>query len=368
MASRPSPKTPPRDAVRKRRDVFIVDDSAVARLIVQRVIDDTDHFRVVGHAASAEEALETLSTVSADIVILDIEMPGMDGIEAIPHIIRVSGNAPILIVSSHCRENAESSIRAMAMGASDVVLKPDSPALNAQFTELLKEKMRRLTEGGAANNPIAAPSRDAVAEPPAASTRARQPIDCLAIGASTGGIHGLSTFFAALPNDLGMPILITQHLPADFIVYFAQQLQVISGREAIPARDGQRVRGGQVLIAPGNAHLTVKRAGGDARIALDRTAMPNGICPSVDAMLSSVAETYGAGGVGIVLTGMGRDGAIGARALADVGGEVMAQDRETSVIWGMPGSVARQGIASHIASPADLAAHVVQRARAFGWK
>lgn len=365
MASRPRNPTSSTQEYLKSRDVLIVDDSAVARLIVQRVINETDNFKVVGHAASAEEALEKLKTLSVDLVILDIEMPGMDGIDAIPHIIHRSDNAPILIVSSHCRKDAESSVRAMAMGASDIILKPNSRALSERFAASLTKKMVRLTERDALPGQAASPQSPAIVHP-VTRMPVRRPLKCLAIGASTGGIHALTVFLAALPRDLAMPILVTQHLPAEFIVYFARQLRAISGRKTVVARDGQRVADNEILIAPGDAHMTVKRNADHVRTSFDYNRGLNGFCSSVDPMLSSVAEVYGRDAVGVVLTGMGRDGAMGAKELAQAGGELMVQDRESSVIWGMPGAVARQDIATLIAPPADLAAYVARRARAFG--
>lgn len=349
----------------KSRNVLVVDDSAVARLIVQRVINETDQFTIVGHAGNAEEALEKLRTLSVDIVILDIEMPGMDGIQALPHIIRRSRNAPILVVSSLCKENAEASVRAMAMGASDFILKPDNRTASAGFSVALVEKMSRLTEAEIPSERTV-PAQASIFEGVGTAEAVQRPVNCLAIGASTGGIHALSTFFSELPADLSMPILVTQHLPADFIVYFARQLQTISGRRVVPARDGQRVVPNEILIAPGDAHMAVKLHENQVRIAFDHRKTANGCWPSVDPMLSSVAKVYGDGAMGVVLTGMGRDGALGAKELSDAGGELLVQDQESAIIWGMPGAVARQNIASLIAPPAHLAVQVARRAKAFG--
>ncbi|MEM8694629.1 MAG: chemotaxis-specific protein-glutamate methyltransferase CheB [Pseudomonadota bacterium] len=366
MASRPDAARPVARARNDSRNVLVVDDSAVARLIVQRVINETDRFFVAGHAASAEDALDQLMRTSVDLVVLDIAMPGMNGIEAIPHIIRKSGNAPILIVSSHCREGAELSVRAMAMGASDLILKPESRAENEQFASALRAAMIRLTEGRAEPSPPLVGPNGTDTAGAAATTQIHRPVKCLAIGASTGGIHAVSQLFAALPRDLAIPILVTQHLPADFIVYFAKQLQVTAGRRVMPARDGQRVSNTDVLIAPGDAHLTVVRGDGDLYVSFDRAPASNGFCPSVDPMLSSVAEVFGDDAIGVVLTGMGRDGVLGAAELADAGGELLVQDSESSVIWGMPGAVANQGIANLVAPPADIADHIARRAKAFG--
>ncbi|MEO1169272.1 MAG: chemotaxis-specific protein-glutamate methyltransferase CheB [Pseudomonadota bacterium] len=353
MASRSSPAISSDDARKRPGTVLVVDDSAVSRLIVQRVVDKTGDLRVAGHAVSAEDALHKLRTISADLVILDIEMPGLSGIDALPDIIRESGNAPILIVSSHCQEGAEASVRAMAMGASDIVLKPDRPEANEQFAAVLTQKMYRLVDHDVRDD-VNVSHHSAIAP-------SEQPIRCLAIGASTGGIHALSTFFSSLPDAFSVPILVTQHLPADFMIYFARQLAAISGRKASPARDGRLLRSGEIVVAPGDAHLALERGDDGVRVALDRTPVPGGVCPSVDIMLSSVADTYGDRALGVVLTGMGRDGARGAERLVRAGGEIVAQDSESAVIWGMPGAVARQGIASLVAAPSELAAHAAKR-------
>ena len=303
------------------------------------------------HCAEGNLAVEQTKTLNPDAVILDIMVPGMNGIEAIPHIIRQSNNTPILIVSSHAREGAESSVRAMAMGASDIALKPSGPEENAQFAETLRRKMVRLTEASRHHARAALKTPKLAAIQPQVRAPVEQAVQCLAIGASTGGIHALSQFFTELPREVSVPIFVTQHLPADFIVYFARQLESISGRKAVPARDGQRVTGNEILIAAGDAHLTVEEIDGQARVVFDHTPVPHGFCPSVDPMLASVARIYGEGAIGVVLTGMGRDGAVGAAELAQAGGELLVQDPDSAVIWGMPGAVANQGIANLVAPP-----------------
>ncbi len=344
------------------KQVLVVDDSAVARLVVQRVINETDRLSVAGHASSAEEAMNLLASLSVDLVVLDIEMPGMDGIEAIPHILRATDNAPVLIVSSHCRAGGEAAMRAMAMGASDLIAKPQSRAENENFGLALATKMLRLAEAPAVSR---AGSASISAEP---RRTVERPVRCLALGASTGGIHALTTFLTHLPDEMTMPILITQHLPADFMVYFAEQLRLICGRDARPARDGEPVMPGRVLVAPGHAHLALEGEGGRAWVRYEKAARPGGFCPSVDPMLETMGEVFGADSVGVVLTGMGSDGAAGAASLAAAGGEVLVQDKQSSVIWGMPGAVASRGLADLAAPPADLARHVGARGRAFGWK
>ena len=190
------------------------------------------------------------------------------------------------------------------------------------------------------------------------------PIGCIAIGASTGGLHALSAFFRALPVEVAVPVLITQHLPAAFMPYFAAQIQDIAGRRAKVAVDGDRPSADRMLIAPGDAHLCLMPSTDGPRVRLERLAAPSGCLPSVDPMLASVAALYGRAGIGVVLTGMGRDGAVAARTLGDAGGEVLVQDQASSVIWGMPGAVAAAGQAMGVLPPAAIAARIGFRHRA----
>lgn len=336
--------------------VFLVDDSAVARMMVKRVVDEAGVFEVVGHAASADQAIQRVSGVRPDLVLLDIEMPGMSGIDAIPHIMHESGNVPILVLSSHCSENAEASVRAMAMGASDTLLKPTGGQSGARFGCMLRETMLRLLEDAGG------PSDDVYQ----IGATVEHPVRCLAIGASTGGVHALNAFLAALPAEHDMPILIAQHLPADFMPFFARQIEASSGRKTVIAEDGEPLRAGKIYIAPGNFHLAIAGKGSDTRIALQPRG-ESGPCPSVDPLFASVGACFGTDAVGVMLTGMGRDGAQGAATLVEHGGSVVAQDRGSAVIWGMPGAVVEAGIAHSIAPPAMLAAQIAMRARAFGW-
>jgi two-component system chemotaxis response regulator CheB len=184
----------------------------------------------------------------------------------------------------------------------------------------------------------------------------------VAIGASTGGIHALGAFFGALPDRIGVPILVTQHLPPAFMAVFARQLSVAAGREAVVAEDGTRLLPDRIVIAPGEAHLVVDEVNGLLISRLLKTKVSSGCMPSVDPMLASAGAVLGGGALGIVLTGMGRDGAEGARKLVEAGGSVMAQDEATSAVWGMPRVVAETGLACAVLSPDKLARRVASRA------
>ena len=198
-------------------------------------------------------------------------------------------------------------------------------------------------------------------EPQLLRAVAQNPVACLAIGASTGGLHALAAFFASLPRTFDAPILVTQHLPPVFMSFFADQLSALSGRVARVASDGDIVKRGDILVAPGDKHLGLMRRGRKVCVALLDHAAASRCCPSVDPMFSALADVYGDGALGVVLTGMGRDGEIGAGAIAAVGGTIIVQDVVSSAVWGMPGTVARAGLASLIAAPASLATYVAQR-------
>lgn len=337
--------------------VLIVDDSAVARAALSRMIDEHPEFEVVAALDGARRAIDWLRGARADIVLLDLEMPGLDGHAALPELLEVSRGARVLVVSSAAAEGAAATVRALALGATDTLAKPTVGGLGRHFAATLIDKMLGL--GEVALRPVSEVQLDGANWPTRAS--ATGPIACVAIGASTGGLHALAALFAALPRGFDAPILITQHLPPVFMPFFADQLATISGRAAHVAVQGAEIRHGEIVIAPGEAHLGCIRRHRTVRVDLLTHEVASRCRPSVDPMLACVAESYGAGAVGIVLSGMGRDGAVGAGALAAQGGTLIVQDSATSAVWGMPGTIARAGLASLIAPPRDLAASLARR-------
>ena len=345
--------------------LMIVDDSTVARAVLSRMVGSDPEFEVVALAGNAGEALDALKTVKVDIVLLDVEMPGGSGLDALPAIIRAGKGARVLIVSSMAEDGAEVTVRALAEGAADTLPKPGTGYFAGRFSEILADRLRRIGR---------ASRQQDKAVPPGAAEKIRlrdmpeAGLGCLALGASTGGLHALVELLRALPAKIGAPILVTQHLPPIFMPYFARQLETASGRVACVAQDGRRIADDLVHIAPGDAHLCVERRNGTVRVRLDRKAAPSGCLPSVDPMLSSMAESFGDGAVGVILSGMGRDGLIGSRRLVENGGAMLAQDQHSAAIWGMPRAIAEAGLASAVLPPRELARRIAQRAGAKKWK
>jgi two-component system chemotaxis response regulator CheB len=337
--------------------LMIVDDSMVARAVLSRMIDADGNFEIAGIAGTGEDAIEALGQIMVDIVLLDLEMPGAGGLKSIPRILEAAKGAKVLIVSSLAEDGAEGTIAALALGAHDTLPKPGTGRFNGRFSEVLLSKLRELGYADRSSipaTPIAVPQR-------LLPIQSNEPLRLLAIGASTGGIHALSTFFNALPKRIGVPILVTQHLPPAFMSVFARQLSVAAGREAVVAEDGMRLIPDRIVVAPGEAHLIVDEVNGRLVARLLKTKVASGCLPSVDPMLASAGAVLGAGALGVVLTGMGRDGAEGAKRLVEAGGSVMAQDEASSAIWGMPRAVTEAGLACAVLPPDKLARRVAAR-------
>lgn len=344
--------------------LMIVDDSEVARAVLSRMVAAHEEFEIVATAGNASDALDALKTVIVDIIILDVEMPGASGLDALPDIIRAGQGARVLIVSSMAEHGAETSVRALALGAADALPKPGIGNFAGRFAEVLAERLRRI-------GPVEREMVRSAGEPDVPLTlrdMGEGELGCVALGASTGGLHALFAFLRALPERIGAPILVTQHLPAIFMPHFARQLESASGRIAHVAEDGALLVDEHIHVAPGDAHLCVVRDGLQVRVKLERKRAESGCLPSCDPMLASVALAYGRDGVGVLLSGMGRDGASGARLLVENGGAILAQDRHSAAIWGMPRAVAEAGLASAVLPPAELARRVGQRAEISTWR
>lgn len=357
-----------RTASRRPIRVLLVDDSLVARTVLARLLEGNPSFEIAGALPTADQAITFLATHHTDIVVLDVEMPGKDGLTALPEILAASRGARVLIVSSSAEAGATATVRALTLGAADTLLKPTAGNFAGEFAHKFVDALHRV--GHAA--PVAPEVSEESARILKSGDANQTPVDlrpaktgrisCLAIGASTGGLHALSAFLRGLPPKFTAPILITQHLPPPFMVYFAAQLRDIAGRPTSVAAEGSPLIPGEMLVAPGEGHIRLRRSGSLVTVTLDPAQAPTRCMPSVDPMFEAMAEIYGGDGVGVVLTGMGRDGTIGAEVMVKAGAEILAQDAATSVVWGMPGSVAQAGLASAVMSPENLARRVCKRA------
>lgn len=344
-----------RKAVEDSARVLIVDDSAVARAVMGRMIDAANGFTVAAAVPDVHAAMAFLNEERVDILLLDIEMPGVDGLTALPDLLAAGQGAKILVVSSSCAEGAAATIQALTLGAADTLVKPGVGNFVGRFADVLTDKLTRLVD----REP-----RGAAPQAPAAKAQATgHDFDVVAIGASTGGIHAMGQLLRAIPASFQLPILVTQHLPGSFMPYFAAQLAVLGGRPAVVAEDHMRLLRGRIYIAPGDAHMRCMRFGEGVSLRLSTERAASGCMPSVDPMLEAIADVFGQRALVIILSGMGKDGASGARRVAQAGGVVAAQDRASSVVWGMPGAVVKAGDATLVMPPDEIGQFIAAQRR-----
>lgn len=354
--------------------VMLVEDSAVVRGMVRKWLEVLPNVVVSHTAGNGQIAIETVANAKPDIIILDIEMPVMDGITALPEILRRAPNAKIIIASTLSRKNAEVTLKAMSLGASDYIAKPSFARDGNEARNLFQEELVRKVRGFATHlgpvlnhkakdgegwSPL--PSTGSVFSFRKASAAAPR---VLTIGSSTGGPAALARVIEDARGELGrVPVLIAQHMPAMFTALLAEKLAELSGLPGGEAIDGEVVVPGRIYVAPGGRHMRVKKSGAVSLVALDDGPAINHCKPAVDPLFESVANVYGAASLAVVLTGMGSDGAKGAVKLADAGGTVLAQDEKSSVVWGMPGATAAAGAATAIIDLHRLGARIGQALR-----
>jgi len=325
------------------------------------MIQRETNMAIVATAGTAERALAELKSTKVDVILLDLEMPGMGGLEALPKILETSGGAQVLVVSSLTAAGAEHTLQALQMGAADTMLKPRPGGFNDEYRDTLLAKIRALK--GEPQVETAAPRIVA----PAPRRVGKRP-QVIAIGASTGGIHALNLFLRKLPTNFDLPILITQHLPASFIPVFAKQMEGAAQREAVLADEGVEIRRGRIVIAPGHGHMVVRRVAGRLVTGLAFHPVKSGCTPSVDPMFETLAEACEGHVTGVLLSGMGRDGTDGAQSIVKAGGTIFAQDAATSAVWGMPRFVAESGIAAAVLPPEELAERILATSGAEAWQ
>jgi len=356
---------------------MIVDDAVVVRGLFARWVEAEPDLQVVASLRTGRDAVSQLERVDPDVVVLDVEMPELDGVAALPLLLAKKPDLVVIMASTLTRRNAEISLKALSLGAADYIPKPvgnNEVTGSANFRRDLIEKIRQLglrskrlrLASVRARAPLDAKSapplqprhlaHDAIQ--PALVLRAMPvtPPRVLLIGASTGGPQALNTIVAKLGGVLDRaPVLITQHMPPTFTAILAEHLAHVAGHPVREAQDGEEINAGTIYIAPGGKHMTVSRRDGIAVIALDDGPLINFCKPAVDPLFASAAAVWGHKVMALVLTGMGSDGLRGAQAVTAAGGHVMAQDEATSVVWGMPGQVAHASLCSAVLPLNDIA-------------
>lgn len=332
--------------------VLVVDDSVVIRRLVTEALASDRQIEVVGIAQNGQVAIERIKELAPDAVTMDIEMPVMNGIEAVRVLRRNYPRLPVVMFSTLTERGASATLDALAAGASDYVTKPSNVGSFAESQKNIRDELIPKLKALTGTYRAASSRRQSFPAPtPAASGRKRSrggPYQVLAIGSSTGGPDALSRVLSSLPSDLAVPVMVVQHMPPLFTRLLAQRLGQNCRVKVMEAGEGEPLAAGTVMIAPGGQHLTVRRQGPTAVAHLTEDPPENFCRPAVDVLFRSAASLYADRVLAVVLTGMGRDGAAGAKMIRDAGGEVLVQDEATSVVWGMPGAVAMSGQADQV--------------------
>ncbi len=349
--------------------IVVVDDSRLMRGIIRTALEAEGDMVTVGLAGDVAEGRRLIRETDPDAITLDVEMPGMNGLEFLEKIMTLRPT-PVVMVSSHTSDGAEATLAALQTGAVDVVRKPSGPDPLGSFGAELREKVRtagraRVRRAPAVVRSGAAPVSQNVlpAEPrPAVAASGGWRRRLVAIGASTGGVGALAELLEGLPPDLP-PVVVTQHMPEGYTERFARRLNEKLKRDVSEARDGEPLRPGMVRIAPGSRHAEVHGANGLYQMKLGGGEPVSGHCPSVDVLFGSVARAAGAGAVGVILTGMGRDGAAGLRAMRGAGAATLGQSERTCVVYGMPRAARELGAVEEEHDLDRLAARICDLAR-----
>ncbi|MTH95821.1 chemotaxis response regulator protein-glutamate methylesterase [Roseibium sp. RKSG952] len=366
--------------------VMVVDDAVVIRGLLTRWLGEDKAIEVVGSYRNGKLAVDDIEKINPDVVVLDIEMPEMDGMTALPLMLAKKRDLVVIMASTLTRRNAETSLKALSLGAADYVPKPETTSevtTSIDFRRELIEKVKALgararrmrgpvrtmraetlagrtaTPSSRVSTPRQINTRDAFRGAPApvkpgAARFVTRPYSSirprvLALGASTGGPQALQEVMRQVGTAMNeVPVLITQHMPPTFTAILAEHVGKAALRPAREGEDGEILRGGQIYVAPGGKHMIVEKEAGAVKLRLTDDPPINFCKPAIDPMFDSVAKAYGSSALAVVLTGMGHDGANGIRSIAAGGGSIVTQDEATSVVWGMPGAAAATGLCSDI--------------------
>lgn len=363
--------------------VLIVDDAVLVRSRVSKVLSSDPDLEVVGVAANGRIALAKIPQVNPDAIVLDVEMPQMNGLETLAAIRQTYPLLPVIMFSTFTHSGATATLEALSLGANDYATKPSNlgslEAVNQHIREELIPKIKlfgsQRSEGqgdkgtrGIQNDlthhsPLATHQYGRTAVRPYAlaprhSPLATERVDIVAIGVSTGGPNALAALLSEFPAEFPVPIAIVQHMPPMFTKLLAERLASKCQIRVDEAYAGALLEPGRAWIAPGNFHAIVERDGKVVRIGINQEPPENSCRPSVDVLFRSIAQVYGAKALAVVLTGMGQDGLRGCEYIREVGGQILVQDRASSVVWGMPSFVANAGLADRVVSLDQMAGEI----------
>jgi two-component system chemotaxis response regulator CheB len=348
--------------------VLVVDDSAVVRKVMCDGLAPDAALVVVGTAANGRIALAKIPLLHPDVVTLDVEMPEMDGLEALAEIRKIYPKLPVIMFSTLTERGASTTLDALALGASDYVTKPSNTgSLEATLRQLRAELIPEIKALCAARPRLPVAPSSAAADSSARavskqSAREFERVDVLAVGASTGGPNALADLLPAIPANFPVPIVIVQHMPALFTRLLAGRLNQRSALNVREGLGGEVLKPGDAWIAPGDFHMTMEKKGAAVVLALNQSEPENYCRPAVDPMFRSVANSFGPNALAVVLTGMGSDGTSGAQLIREKGGQILVQDQASSIVWGMPGQIAAAGLADGTYALKSMAAEICRRA------
>jgi two-component system chemotaxis response regulator CheB len=339
---------------------MIVDDSVIIRTLIARILKTSPAVEIVAQAGDGREAIEQSRATRPDVILLDLEMPVMDGLSAIPHLLHDHPQVQIILCSAQSESGADVTLRGLSLGAADFILKPSSLTGEESKDQFRLGLLERIGNIARQKNPLlsrlSAIAGISTAELSLRPGIAKRPA-VIAIGSSTGGPNALMALFAKLRRP-DVPIVVTQHMPKMFTKILAEQIGKSGATPCHEGADDMEVLPGHAYVAPGDYHMAFIQRQSKVFIRLDKGPPENFCRPSVDPMLKSLCDMYGAGVLAMILTGMGSDGLEGCRRVVEGGGAVVAQDEESSAVWGMPGAVARAGLCSEIAPVLTLAERV----------
>lgn len=339
--------------------ILVVDDSTLFRKVVRDALQSEPGLEVVGTAANGKIALEKIEQLRPDLVTLDVEMPELNGLEVLRRLSNMARPPSVILVSGVTQSAAETTVEALSLGAFDFICKPREASIEASAAALRDQLLPRVRACGAKSSETPRPERSPPA-PAAAVKPSNGAPEAIGIGVSTGGPSALEQVLPRLPAELPVPVLIVQHMPPVFTKSLAESLDAKCALHVVEGADGQAVRPGEVYIAPGGRHMKVERNVDGVRLRITEEAPERNCRPSVDYLFRSLSFAY-RNVLGVVMTGMGDDGALGCRLLKRGGGRVIVQDAESCVVYGMPRAIVESGLADAVLPLSDIAQSISER-------